>query len=55
MIHTLGSMNVMSSLGGIENLSLYYPHLHVPFFYMSHFETVSHNDPSRNATGLICT
>jgi hypothetical protein len=41
MIHILGSMNVMSSLGGIENLAFFYPHLNVPFFYMAHFETVS--------------
>jgi hypothetical protein len=43
MVHTLGSMNVMSSLGGIELLSFYYPHLHVPFFNVSHFETVRSN------------
>ena len=40
MVHTLGSMHVMSSLGGIETLSLYYPHLHTAFFHVSLFETV---------------
>ncbi|KAF2688724.1 hypothetical protein K458DRAFT_151697 [Lentithecium fluviatile CBS 122367] len=40
MVHTLGSMNVMSSLGGIESLSYYYPHLQAPFFHVSHFETM---------------
>lgn len=34
-------MHVMSSLGGIQNLALYYPHLHVPLLQVSLFETVN--------------
>ncbi|KAF1961084.1 hypothetical protein CC80DRAFT_229743 [Byssothecium circinans] len=39
-VHTLGSMHVMSSFGGIENLAFHYPHLQVPFFHVAHFETM---------------
>ncbi|KAF2443782.1 hypothetical protein P171DRAFT_43932 [Karstenula rhodostoma CBS 690.94] len=40
MVHTLGVMHVMSSLGGIENITLHYPHLHVPLLHCSLFETM---------------
>lgn len=38
-VHTLGSMHVMSSFGGIESLAFYYPHLHIPLLQISLFET----------------
>ncbi|KAF2119142.1 hypothetical protein BDV96DRAFT_596911 [Lophiotrema nucula] len=38
-VHFLGSMNVMSSFGGLENLCTYYPHLQLTLAHMSHFET----------------
>lgn len=40
MVHTLGVMHVMSSFGGIEDLTFRYPHLHVPLLHCSLFETV---------------
>lgn len=40
VVHTLGCMQVMASFGGIERLSYFYPHLHVPFFHVAHLETV---------------
>ncbi|KAJ4289820.1 hypothetical protein N0V90_011151 [Kalmusia sp. IMI 367209] len=63
MVHTLGSMHVMSSFGGIENLAFYYPHMHVPLLHVSLFETMwiitSHvpltkpKQTSRNALELL--
>ena len=41
MVHALGSMQVVSHLGGMEILSATYPHLQIPFFHISHLETVS--------------
>ena len=40
MVHFLGSMNVVSSFGGMENLCTYYPHLQVTLCHMAHFETM---------------
>ncbi|PVH98040.1 hypothetical protein DM02DRAFT_673662 [Periconia macrospinosa] len=39
-MHTLGSMHIISSLGGVENLAFHYPHLQVMLFQMAHFETL---------------
>jgi hypothetical protein len=43
-VHILGLMNMMSSLGGFENLATLYPHLHVPLFYITQYDTASHSD-----------
>ncbi|KAF2729876.1 hypothetical protein EJ04DRAFT_58091 [Polyplosphaeria fusca] len=64
MLHFLGSMNVMSSFGGMENLFTYYPHLQLPLTHVAHFETLwvilSHipltrpKQASRRALELLC-
>lgn len=40
MLHAIGSQQVMSSFGGVETLSLYYPHLHVAFYHVAVWEAV---------------
>ena len=40
MTHFLGSLQVMSSFGGTENLFTYYPHLQLPLTHVAHFETL---------------
>ncbi|KAF2183869.1 hypothetical protein K469DRAFT_710248 [Zopfia rhizophila CBS 207.26] len=64
MLHFLGSIQVMSSFGGIENLFNYYPHLQLPLTHVAHFETVwiilSHvpttmpKQASRKAVEMLC-
>ncbi|ORY07136.1 hypothetical protein BCR34DRAFT_28320 [Clohesyomyces aquaticus] len=64
MVHFLGSMQVMASFGGIENLFTYYPHLQLPLTHMAHFETMwiilSHlpitktKQASRKAVEMLC-
>ncbi|KAF2651666.1 hypothetical protein K491DRAFT_681981 [Lophiostoma macrostomum CBS 122681] len=65
MIHCLGTLQVISSFGGIENLFNYYPHLQLPLIHMAHFETLwimlSHipitkpKQSSRRALEMLCT
>ncbi|KAF2002571.1 hypothetical protein P154DRAFT_618624 [Amniculicola lignicola CBS 123094] len=64
MIHFLGSMQVMSSFGGIENLFNYYPHLQLPLTHVAHFETMwimlsykpltKPKQTSRRAVEMLC-
>ncbi|KAH7125566.1 hypothetical protein B0J11DRAFT_308980 [Dendryphion nanum] len=64
MLHFLGSLHVMSSFGGIENLLIYYPHLELPMTHAAHFETfwpvLSHiaitkpKQASRKAVEMLC-
>lgn len=64
MVHFLGSLHVMSSFGGIDNLLVYYPHLELPMTHSAHFETfwpvLSHiaitkpKQASRKAVEALC-
>ncbi|KAF2471193.1 uncharacterized protein BDR25DRAFT_313817 [Lindgomyces ingoldianus] len=64
MVHFLGSVQVMASFGGIENLWTYYPHLQLPLTHVAHFETMwiilSHlpitktKQASRKSVEMLC-
>lgn len=65
MVHFLGTSQVMSSFGGVENLFTYYPHLQLVLTHMAYFETLwvllSHvpitkpKQTSRRAVEMLCT
>ncbi|CAI6333989.1 unnamed protein product [Periconia digitata] len=40
VVHAMGSLHIISSYGGIENLCFYYPHLQVLVYHLAHFETM---------------
>lgn len=64
MIHFLGSLQLMSSFGGIDNLFVYYPHLQLPLTHVAHFETMwivlsqipirKQKQASRRAVEMLC-